>query len=65
MGYKYVMSPEAEVNTTFTASYKSSGDHAKGHDNAALIAQSGAFMLSRVSNLANRVAPRFCMSVGN
>ncbi|CAL6000183.1 Acyl-CoA_synthetase [Hexamita inflata] len=65
VGYKYVHSSDTEYNTIFLASHKSSGDRAKGHDNAALIAQSGAFLLTRISNLANRVAPRFCMSVGN
>ena len=54
-----------EYNTIFLASHKSSGDHATGYNNAALIAQSGAFLITRISNLAGRVAPKFCMSVGN
>lgn len=38
VGYKYVSDAKDEYNTIFLASHKSSGDHAEGHDNAALIA---------------------------
>jgi len=54
-----------EMNTIFLASYKSSGMAANGRRNAALIAQSGAFMITRIGSLAGRVRPTACVSVGN
>ena len=54
-----------EINTVFLASYKSSGLEQNGRRNCALIAQSGAFMISRIGDLANRCRPRCCVSVGN
>ncbi len=51
-------------DTLFTPRYKSSGTGA-GRTNAALICQSGAFMITRISDLADRVAPAIAVSVGN
>lgn len=51
-------------NTLFTAKYKSSGT-GRGQKNAALICQSGAFMITRISDLADIVAPEIAVSVGN
>ncbi|KAH0570158.1 Acyl-CoA synthetase [Spironucleus salmonicida] len=65
VGYKYVRPDKSEINTVFLPAFKSSGENATGHENCAIIAQSGAFLLSRVSNLAGRVAPKFSISVGN
>lgn len=65
VGYKFLLDEKTEYNTIFLPSYKSSGEHATGYKNAALVAQSGAFLMTRLSNLAARVAPRILMSVGN
>ncbi|PIR16596.1 MAG: hypothetical protein COV46_07730 [Deltaproteobacteria bacterium CG11_big_fil_rev_8_21_14_0_20_49_13] len=50
--------------TLFTVPRKSSGT-GKGHTQAALICQSGAFMITAISNLANIIAPTASISVGN
>jgi acyl-CoA synthetase (NDP forming) len=52
------------AKTLFTPGYKSSFT-GKGKENAALICQSGAYMITRVSDLANVVAPPVAISVGN
>ena len=52
------------TDTMFTPGYKSSGT-GKGRRNAALICQSGAFMITQVSDLADIVAPAITISVGN
>lgn len=52
------------VETLFTAQYKSSGT-GRGRTNAALICQSGAFLITRISDLADVIAPRIGISVGN
>ncbi|KAJ3432681.1 coa binding domain containing protein [Anaeramoeba flamelloides] len=50
------------VETVFTSKSSSTG---KGNDNACLLCQSGAFMLSRISDLADLVYPSVSISVGN
>eukprot|EP01086_Lenisia_limosa_P002738 TRINITY_DN16716_c0_g1_i1.p1 TRINITY_DN16716_c0_g1~~TRINITY_DN16716_c0_g1_i1.p1 ORF type:complete len:823 (-),score=332.00 TRINITY_DN16716_c0_g1_i1:881-3349(-) len=63
-----VKNPETgkEVSTVFTAAFKSSvSAMPEGLNNAALICQSGAFMLSRMSDLAGLVSPAVALSVGN
>lgn len=52
------------VETLFTPRYKSSAT-GKGKTNAALICQSGAFMITRISDLADAVAPKIAVSTGN
>jgi acyl-CoA synthetase (NDP forming) len=52
------------TDTLFTPRYKSSGT-GKGKNNAALICQSGAFMITRISDLADIIAPAVSISVGN
>jgi acyl-CoA synthetase (NDP forming) len=52
------------MNTVFTARYKSSGT-GKGRKNAALLCQSGAYLITRISDLANVVSPEIGISVGN
>jgi predicted CoA-binding protein len=52
------------VKTLFTSPKKNSGT-GKGHENAALICQSGAFMITAISNMAGVVSPKVSMSVGN
>lgn len=56
------ISPNA--NTLFTPVYKSSGTNV-GNKNAALICQSGAFMITAISNLANIIDPQYAISLGN
>ncbi|KAJ4459616.1 putative acyl-CoA synthetase [Paratrimastix pyriformis] len=51
-------------NTIFTPEYKSSATD-KGHSNCALISQSGAQVITRVSDLADLVRPKVVVSVGN
>lgn len=53
-----------DTDTLFTQEYKSSGT-GKGKTNAALICQSGAFMITRISDLADVIAPKISISVGN
>lgn len=53
-----------DVNTLFTPNYKSSGT-GEGKRNAALICQSGAFMITRISDMAGVIAPEVAVSVGN
>ncbi|MBT3181909.1 MAG: hypothetical protein HN337_05300 [Deltaproteobacteria bacterium] len=53
-----------DTQTLFTPKYKSSGT-GKGSGGAALICQSGAFMITRISDLGNIVAPKVSISVGN
>jgi len=52
------------IDTRFTPAYKSSVDGI-GKENVALICQSGAFMLTRLSNLAGSIDPRIAISIGN
>ena len=52
------------IDTLFTPAYKSSGT-GKGRMNAAFICQSGAFMITQVSDLADVIAPGITISVGN
>ncbi|HPM42203.1 MAG TPA: hypothetical protein PLY45_07185, partial [bacterium] len=52
------------VDTLFTPRYKSSGTGG-GRKNAALICQSGAYMITRISDMADVVAPSVGVSVGN
>ncbi|GKT34853.1 conserved hypothetical protein, partial [Aduncisulcus paluster] len=52
------------VNTVFTPSEKSSKT-GRGSSNSAIICQSGAFMISRLGDMANIVNPRVSVSVGN
>ncbi len=52
------------IDTRFTPSYKSSANGV-GRKNVALICQSGAFMLTRLSGLAGVVNPATAISIGN
>ena len=52
------------MNTLFTPQYKSSGT-GRGKKNAALICQSGAYMITRISDLADSISPSVGVSVGN
>ncbi|RKY83844.1 hypothetical protein DRQ09_09445, partial [candidate division KSB1 bacterium] len=52
------------IDTRFTPAYKSSADGI-GRRNVAFICQSGAFMLTRMSNLAGSINPEVAISVGN
>ncbi len=51
-------------DTLFTPRYKSSGTR-DGKKNCALICQSGAFMITRISDLGSVAAPPIAVSVGN
>lgn len=51
-------------DTVFTPSHKSSREFV-GAEDCALIAQSGAFMITRLSDLGSRLNPEICLSVGN
>eukprot|EP00768_Dysnectes_brevis_P005309 gnl/Dysnectes_brevis/379_a421_4214.p1 GENE.gnl/Dysnectes_brevis/379_a421_4214~~gnl/Dysnectes_brevis/379_a421_4214.p1 ORF type:complete len:858 (-),score=387.92 gnl/Dysnectes_brevis/379_a421_4214:68-2641(-) len=51
-------------NTIFTPGEKSSRT-GRGASEAAIIAQSGAFLITRLSDLADKVAPKLAFSVGN
>lgn len=51
-------------DTIFTPSSKSSREFV-GAEDCAIIAQSGAFMITRLSDLGARVNPSICLSVGN
>lgn len=53
-----------KTNTIFTPGYKSSAT-GKGRPNAALICQSGAHLITRISDFADVIAPRIGVSVGN
>jgi acyl-CoA synthetase (NDP forming) len=53
-----------DTKTLFTPGYKSSGT-GKGHANVGLICQSGAFMITAISDLANIINPSVALSVGN
>ncbi len=52
------------MNTLFTPNYKSSGTE-RGKKNVALICQSGAFMITRISDMADVISPDVAISVGN
>ena len=52
------------INTLFTPNFKSSGTGV-GKKNVAIICQSGAFMITRISDMANVIAPDVAISVGN
>lgn len=52
------------LNTLFTPAYKSSFN-GKGKKNVALVSQSGAFMVTRLSDLAGSAAPVVSVSAGN
>lgn len=52
------------IRTLFTAPSRSSSA-GRGLENTALICQSGAFMITRASNLAGVLNPSVCVSVGN
>jgi acyl-CoA synthetase (NDP forming) len=52
------------IDTRFTPSYKSSANGV-GRKNVALVCQSGAFMLTRLSDLAGVVNPATAISIGN
>jgi acyl-CoA synthetase (NDP forming) len=52
------------INTLFTPNYKSSGTGV-GKKNVAIICQSGAFMITRISDMADVIAPDVAISVGN
>lgn len=52
------------IDTRFTARYKSS-DTGRGKTNVSLICQSGAYMITRISDLADVVSPKTAISVGN
>lgn len=52
------------LRTLFTSPKKSSGTNA-GNSNVALICQSGAYMITAISNLADVVNPFVSISVGN
>jgi acyl-CoA synthetase (NDP forming) len=52
------------TDTRFTPKHKS-GATGLGARNAALVCQSGAFMISRLSNLAGAVNPAIAISIGN
>jgi len=51
-------------DTRFTPRHKS-GANDRGVSNAALVCQSGAFMLTRLSNLAGLIKPSVGISIGN
>ena len=53
------------INTVFVDRRRSNSDGKTGATNCALLCQSGAFMLSRVSDIAPAVNPAIAMSVGN
>eukprot|EP00703_Trepomonas_sp_PC1_P005192 JAP91414.1 Acyl-CoA synthetase [Trepomonas sp. PC1] len=59
------------INTVFVSSKKSSSYDLQNklietkQSNIALLCQSGAFMITRLSDMANRCSPVFSMSVGN
>ncbi|MFC1725866.1 acetate--CoA ligase family protein [candidate division KSB1 bacterium] len=52
------------IDTKFTPKYKSSAD-GRGKQNCALVCQSGAFMITRQSDLAGIVNPSITLSIGN
>jgi len=53
------------INTVFIDSTRSSSNFRDGKRNCAIICQSGAFMCSRISDLAPAVLPSVAVSVGN
>jgi len=59
------------INSVFVNQNKSSSTDASNQlietsqSNIALLCQSGAFMISRISDMANKCSPIFSMSVGN
>jgi len=54
----------SSIDTRFTQPYKNAAD-GTGKNNTAFICQSGAFMLTRMGNLAGSVYPVVAISVGN
>lgn len=51
-------------DTVFTPASKSSREFV-GAEDCAIIAQSGAFLITRLSDLGSRINPGICLSVGN
>jgi acyl-CoA synthetase (NDP forming) len=56
---------EGGIDTIFIDRTRSNSDWQTGKKNCCLLCQSGAFMLSRVSDIAPAVTPRIAISVGN
>ena len=56
---------EGGINTVFVDSTRSNSDWKTGKKNACILCQSGAFMLSRISDIAPAVVPKVAISVGN
>lgn len=55
----------AGINTIFVDSARSNSDWKTGKTNCAIICQSGAFAISRISDIAPAVNPSIAISVGN
>ncbi|OHS94754.1 CoA binding domain containing protein [Tritrichomonas foetus] len=53
------------INTVFVDSTRSNSDMKSGKRNCCLLCQSGAFMLSRISDISPAVLPQIAISVGN
>lgn len=56
---------EGGINTVFVDSTRSNSDWKTGKKNCCILCQSGAFMLSRISDVAPAVVPKVAISVGN
>ncbi|EAX98943.1 CoA binding domain containing protein [Trichomonas vaginalis G3] len=56
---------EGGINTVFVPRNRSSSDGVSGARNCAFLCQSGAYMISRISDCSPSVLPKIAISVGN